>query len=312
MKQFPLFFAICLGALHVVAGQQSELIALEPHIGNYPSQVDLLKKPVLGKRLKDLMGGAAYRNMIKNWEVDWRLENEKGVLHTSGRPEGEPGEPAYHLFIDLPNDNINIVRFVDQKRTDFQEKGKIALSDGQKEAFRKDASRHMAPRPANPDGAHTQSTEGYTTSTADERTAEKIRGFIRNSQSFAGDLSAAAADDRRFRYDTYDLNADGKLEYLVGFETPYFCGTGGCTYLLFGPGGRVINRFTASRAPFYVLSSASNGWYELAVDSGGAIRKLISDGQAYPSNPSTGPIYIGKTGEKAHLLLGMDRPVAKF
>lgn len=312
MNKLILSLALCFAAVGWAPGQSSELIALEAYLGKHPSEVDLLKKPVLSKRLKALMGKKDYQEMVKNWNIDWKLENAGGILHSSGRADQESRALGYHLFVDLKNDNLNVVRFQDQATKTYQEKGEIRLPESLQEAFQKDQSRYMAPHPARPDAEDALTAEGYVRSTADEQTAERIRGFIRSGDVFQDDLNAIPQDERRFSYDPYDLDGDGEMEYLVGFETPYFCGTGGCTYVLFSSGGEVINRFSVSRAPFYVLSSASNGWYELAVDSGGAIRKLVSDGEAYPSNPSTEPVYIGESGEKAHLLLGMDRPVAKF
>ena len=94
-------------------------------------------------------------------------------------------------------------------------------------------------------------------------------------------------NDRKFRFYEVDLNGDNKNEYFVSFSNSYFCGSGGCTYLLLSNDLNLINRFTVTRSPIYRSSIKTNGWNELIVpDKNGSHVYLKYDGKKYPSNPS--------------------------
>lgn len=105
------------------------------------------------------------------------------------------------------------------------------------------------------------------------------------------DLSFLKSDQRRYQLDAYDLNKDGNMEYFIGFSNDYFCGSGGCTYYLVNHTGEVLSLFSVSRAPFYVLPSTTNGWYDLVINSNSGMRKLTFDGKSYPANPSILPAF---------------------
>lgn len=105
------------------------------------------------------------------------------------------------------------------------------------------------------------------------------------------DLIFLKSDQRRYQLDAYDLNKDGNMEYFIGFSNDYFCGSGGCTYYLVNHTGEVLSLFSVSRAPFYVLPSTTNGWYDLVINSNSGMRKLTFDGKSYPANPSILPAF---------------------
>ena len=54
------------------------------------------------------------------------------------------------------------------------------------------------------------------------------------------DIVAMTDSDRKFQMYKIDLNKDGKQEIFVRFLTPYFCGTGGCNFLLLDHEGEII------------------------------------------------------------------------
>ena len=66
----------------------------------------------------------------------------------------------------------------------------------------------------------------------------------------------------------------------------YFCGTGGCTFLLLDRYAEIITKFTVMDAPIYVSKAKTNGWRNLMIKSEGKFKKLVFDGKSYPSNPS--------------------------
>ncbi|WP_051260931.1 hypothetical protein [Algoriphagus marincola] len=124
---------------------------------------------------------------------------------------------------------------------------------------------------------------------------ENIKRLIQKTLTdiFKEDLEKGFLDSlsRQFKYSQVDLNEDGNLEILVGLTGPYFCGSGGCTVLLFTSHGDVITRFSVVKYPAYVDSETTNGWKNLILYSGGKNRVVKFDGQKYPSNPSTLPVY---------------------
>jgi hypothetical protein len=95
-----------------------------------------------------------------------------------------------------------------------------------------------------------------------------------------------------------DLNGDGRQDAIVLLESPiYFCGTGGCTMLVFKgtPSGfEFVSRSTLIRGPVLVSDTNTHGWRDLIVEvSGGGIAPkqvaLKYTGSEYPPNPSTLP-----------------------
>jgi hypothetical protein len=95
-----------------------------------------------------------------------------------------------------------------------------------------------------------------------------------------------------------DLNGDGRQDALVLLENPlYFCGTGGCTMLVFKgtPSGfEFVSLSTLMRGPVLVSETTTQGWRDLIVEvsGGGMAAKKVAmkfTGSKYPVNPSTLP-----------------------
>ena len=95
-----------------------------------------------------------------------------------------------------------------------------------------------------------------------------------------------------------DLNGDGIQDALVLLDNPmYFCGTGGCTMLVFKgtkSGFAFVSRSTLIRSPVLVSDTKTHGWRDLLVEvsGGGATPKKVAlkfTGGKYPLNPSTQP-----------------------
>lgn len=101
------------------------------------------------------------------------------------------------------------------------------------------------------------------------------------------------AASRRFTLAEHDLNADGRPELFVGLTGPYFCGSGGCSWLLLRHTGTRITRFTVSRYPVLVGTTRTNGWCDLLVSSSAGYHRLKFDGMKYPANPSLLPVLPG-------------------
>jgi hypothetical protein len=97
--------------------------------------------------------------------------------------------------------------------------------------------------------------------------------------------------------DFADLNEDGILDALVILTGPYWCGTGGCTMLVFQGENKSFNFVSSStlvRPPVTVSNNKTKGWRDLVltVSGGGMSAKTIAlkfDGKKYPHNPSVQP-----------------------
>jgi hypothetical protein len=94
-----------------------------------------------------------------------------------------------------------------------------------------------------------------------------------------------------------DLNGDGLQDALVLLENPMYCGTCGCTMLVFKgtkSGFEFVSRSTCIRSPVLVSDTRTHGWRDLIVEvSGGGVAPkqaaLKYTGSKYPLNPSTLP-----------------------
>jgi putative lipoprotein len=95
-----------------------------------------------------------------------------------------------------------------------------------------------------------------------------------------------------------DLNGDGYPDALVLLQNPmYFCGTGGCTMLVFKgtkSGFEFVSRSTLIRGPVLVSETKTHGWRDLIVEvsGGGMPPKKVAlkyTGSKYSLNPSTLP-----------------------
>lgn len=101
----------------------------------------------------------------------------------------------------------------------------------------------------------------------------------------------------RYTYSRFNLDTDAVREVLVLFQSPYYCGSGGCTAILYKPSGdgyRPISRFTLVNTPIAVSRQITNGWHDLLVAvKGGGVEagfvRLAFDGEGYPSNPTLQP-----------------------
>ena len=54
---------------------------------------------------------------------------------------------------------------------------------------------------------------------------QKITNFITKQYLTEEDFRVITQADRKFQYQTTDLNGDGINEYFVSFLSPYFCGS---------------------------------------------------------------------------------------
>jgi hypothetical protein len=91
-----------------------------------------------------------------------------------------------------------------------------------------------------------------------------------------------------------DLDGDGRDDLLMLLEDPNWCGTGGCTLLVFRQGEaafELVTETSVTNPPIAVATQRHSGWHDLLVNVGGGGLEpgtvvLQHDGTGYPDNPS--------------------------
>ena len=137
------------------------------------------------------------------------------------------------------------------------------------------------------DAPSSQEQEVYAPQSTNEQTAANLQNFLKNYT--ASDYENLTENDKRFQFYEVDLNDDGNKEIFVRFMGPYFCGTGGCTFLLLDKYAEIITRFTVTRAPIFIEQRKHNGWSLLLVKDSAVFKELVYENGSYPNNPSVLP-----------------------
>jgi hypothetical protein len=128
----------------------------------------------------------------------------------------------------------------------------------------------------------------FVPQSTDQQTANNLKNFLALDY-LKDDLSFLEPKDRKFQFYKTDLNNDGNEEIFVRFMGSYFCGSGGCTFLLLDKYAEVITKFTVTRAPIFIESTKVNGWSVLLIKDAGVLKELTFKNGSYPSNPSVLP-----------------------
>jgi len=101
-----------------------------------------------------------------------------------------------------------------------------------------------------------------------------------------------------YAYNRVNLNNGTAPQVLVYLPGSDYCGSGGCTSLIFTVRGgdyQLVSRLSLTRTPIIVSSHRTNGWKDLIVFvSGGGIQpgyyaQLPFNGKKYPENPTNIP-----------------------
>lgn len=136
----------------------------------------------------------------------------------------------------------------------------------------------------------------------DTATGKKIITIVQQKlrNKYKDEISKNVLDSasRRFTFSEYDLNDDNSKEIFVGFTGTYFCGSGGCSFMIINNSGEEVSNFTVSDFPVVLDSNKTNGWKNLIVKSKGRYHLLQFNGKKYPPNPSTAPIYAATPAEE--------------
>ncbi len=128
----------------------------------------------------------------------------------------------------------------------------------------------------------------YAPQSVDDQLAARISNFLIEDY-LKNDIGVMDSSDRKFQFYKIDLNGDGEKEVFIRFMTHYFCGTGGCAFLLVNDQMKIITEFSVTRAPIFAERSYVNGWAILLVKDQGVYKELKYDNGTYPTNPSLLP-----------------------
>jgi hypothetical protein len=115
------------------------------------------------------------------------------------------------------------------------------------------------------------------------------------------------AENQAFRHSIVDLSGDRSSDALVLLSGPNWCGSGGCTLLVFRQvHGKfeLTSRSTVAQTPIRVSPEASHGWKTLIVYSKGRGNVLLRfDGSRYPLNSSMQPLATKRQVEASTMAL---------
>jgi hypothetical protein len=96
-----------------------------------------------------------------------------------------------------------------------------------------------------------------------------------------------------FQHALTDLNGDGRADAIVLLQGLTWCGSGGCTMLIFRgrkAGFTFVSGSTITRTPIRISADKTAGWKTLIVFSKGRGDVLMRfNGTRYPLNPSSQP-----------------------
>ncbi len=110
----------------------------------------------------------------------------------------------------------------------------------------------------------------------------------------------APNEDVQVQTEWADLNGDGALDALVYLESDTWCGSGGCTVLVFEAitdslevaelgAFRPAAEISLMHGPVVVADTDTDGWKDLLVqNTDGTTSRLSFDGETYPTSPGGG------------------------
>lgn len=126
------------------------------------------------------------------------------------------------------------------------------------------------------------------------------------TRALAGDVAAlekaikAWAEESTaptYKHAFADLNDDGIDDAVVLITDNQYCGSGGCSFIIFrgvAGGFKLVSSSTITREPILMLAEKKKGWHTISVLVAGGGAKpgqvmMRFNGKKYPGNPSIQP-----------------------
>lgn len=135
-------------------------------------------------------------------------------------------------------------------------------------------------------GMHPSTSIGVTYDPATEDDSLAVNIAEKLQAMFNKELEIMTPDDRSFQLYKVNLDTDPGEEVFIRFMSPYFCGTGGCNFLLLDEDLDLVTRFTVLNPPLFIEPVLKNNWKVILVKSEGEWKELAFQGDGYPTNPS--------------------------
>jgi hypothetical protein len=127
--------------------------------------------------------------------------------------------------------------------------------------------------------------------------------FLSATPALAGDIPALEKAIKAwtkestiptYKYAFVDLNDDGIDDAVVLITDNQYCGSGGCSFVIFrgvAGGFKLVSSSTITREPILLLPEKEKGWHTLSVFVAGGGAKpgqvmMRFNGKKYPGNPS--------------------------
>jgi hypothetical protein len=124
--------------------------------------------------------------------------------------------------------------------------------------------------------------------------AEPPSGLTEAVHSYIYQNITDVVSDETFRFALEDLNGDGRPDAIVLMSDSDWCGSGGCTMLIFRGvenGFAFVSKSTVTSSPIRVSKNSVRGWRTLIVSSKGKgdVALRLNKSFQYPANPSMQP-----------------------
>ena len=134
---------------------------------------------------------------------------------------------------------------------------------------------------------------------ADSTTTDTALTLLREAVARYAEPFDDGWDATTMRVAWTDLDDDGQEDALVYLDGAAWCGSGGCTLLVFAAVDSTdaeelgayapVAEISLINGPVTVLPERSAGWHDLVVEGDtGEWRRLAFDGETYPFSPSDG------------------------
>lgn len=107
-------------------GVNEEWAKFETAVGQLPSVVGLFDSADLNARLKQLMG-EEYEILKRDWNEETPIFIEDRILFATGCKKDFCANNLYLLYLDILDNNINVVNFKDQITRSYEERAIIGL-----------------------------------------------------------------------------------------------------------------------------------------------------------------------------------------
>ncbi len=158
--------------------------------------------------------------------------------------------------------------------------------------------------PSNMVEAESDLTSVVTSTVGNEVSASKSA----ENKALEQAVHAYTQDQSNYQTNTFDLNQDGLADAVVLLDGSEWCGSGGCTLLVFkglADGSfQPHSKMTVSSTPIYALSTQTQGWRDLSVYTRGLGQVILKyNGKSYPSNPSLASKYTANLKQAGNTLL---------